>query len=156
LAQNAYNYGDDELSAIYRDFSIFCLTNLKKFKKEQGLPTIAFFYHQENTVDGAAGNSFGMPFIYLNRGIVDIVFPFFSDKENVFNATQFAGLKALGNLLHKPIGHLMFEATTLFAFYHERAHIRQFKSEILKENAQQYVFHHFQVFEFVLQKWAIR
>jgi hypothetical protein len=33
----------------------------------------------------------------------------------------------------------MFEATTLFAFYHERAHIRQLKSEILKENAQQYL-----------------
>src|ERR1700722_20316490 len=116
LAHTAYDYQGNELGNVYEGFSRFCFSNLKKFKKEYQLPSIAFCYHRDNTVGGMAGNSFGAPYIFLNRGIIEIVYRFFVNHEVAFIHPEFNEFRSMRQELNLALGYIMFQLTSLFAF----------------------------------------
>jgi|GEM_PF-6115608 len=132
IGWRAYEYQGTERFQEFEEFSRFCITNLEEFAKVNNLPPIFFCYDTDNTIDGKAGNSYGVPYIFLNRGIIDVISQFFMHHEAAFVDPEFNEFRAMREQLNLALGFIMFQQTSLFAFYHERAHILQMKREILK------------------------
>ena len=128
----AFDYHGTQMYHTFDQFATFCTTDLETFEQEHHLPSIAFCYHIDNTVDGMAGHSFGFPYIFLYRGIIDIMNQFFINHETAFIYPEFNEFRAMRQQLSLPLGYLLFQLTSLFAYYHERSHIQQMKGEIMQ------------------------
>lgn len=118
----------DEYLTIFKFYS----SNLKHLEKKFGCKPSHFFIRNNDTINAVARKRNGCYLIGINHKVLSILFRKYQAYFEVPKVSGLEEYQSLQNILTNSLHDLIYQAVLHFNFYHEWAHLLQFKSE--KEN----------------------
>lgn len=125
-----YDFEISPTALTYSRYFQFCQENLSERCDEYNIQPARFYFRENFDVNARAGLVNGYYIIAVNKGTVHNLYEFFYNQNNIFETEELSDFNILNTILDVPIGYFMYQAATMFTYYHELGHLIQ-KSQSL-------------------------
>ncbi|WP_310555222.1 hypothetical protein [Flavobacterium sp.] len=130
--EEIYDFKKQDLSDNFKDifgkYFFFCQTNLLEENQKFNIYPASFYFKNDSTNNAAADYyENGFYLININEGFFYNLYEIFLGDNNLFKINKtLQELLFLNNGNKISVNYLMFQASTLFTFYHELGHLIQY------------------------------
>jgi hypothetical protein len=126
-----YEFESARIAPIYERYYQFCQENLEEKSNEYNIQPSRFYFRNKFGINAQAGYQNGIYIVGVNMSTIDSLYSLLHERNDIFEVDKCLS-ELYGSLISEfdvPVGHLMFQLSTLFIFYHEKAHLGQFSGE---------------------------
>ena len=123
------DYSHQPLENVYEQLFLFCEENIDRFSINFNIQPAYFFYKNTTKVNAGASFRDNSYVIFMTQGLIVRLNKKLGRNRQFIQNSKFSELKKLQNELTDDLGHLMFQCSMIFIFYHEFAHLVQQKKE---------------------------
>lgn len=138
LSSDILDYSQSPLENIFEQLFLFCLDNIERFSLNFEITPSFFFFRNTFDINAGAGYHNNSYIIFITQGLIVKLNEKLGRKQNFIWKSKLIEIQKLDSELTDNLGHLMFQCSMIFTFYHEFAHIVQQKKEpfSLNENSE--------------------
>lgn len=120
-----YDFEFDPIEGVYQQYFNWCVDNLKDYSLTFKIEPSYFYYWNTDRINAGAASRDGKYFIRFSTGYMDALHKKLGVKGQFFTKTDWTAFHNLQKLMTVSLEYLMFQASTIFTFYHEFAHLVQ-------------------------------
>jgi hypothetical protein len=132
--ENIYDFEKDRLKSFYQRYFDWCIDNLSDYSKTFGIEPSYFYYWDTQEINAEASLIRGKYIIRFSTAYMEVLHKKLGTKGQFIDRTDWTAFHNLQKVLPNSIEFLMFQASTIFTFYHEFAHLVQFKDRAFKRS----------------------
>ena len=132
------DYSKSPLENIFEQLFLFCLDNIERFSLNFKITPAYFFFRNTFNINAGATYKNNCYIIFITQGMIVKLNKKLGRKRNFIWQSKLVEMQKLDNELTDNLGHLMFQCSMIFTFYHEFAHLVQQKTVpfYLNENSE--------------------
>jgi hypothetical protein len=123
-----YDFTNDPINSFYQRYFDWSVDNLKDYSKIFELEPSFFYYWDTHLINAKARLKNGIYTIRFSKPYLEVLYLKLGVKGQFFNKTDWTAFHNLQKITPDSLEFLMFQASTIFTFYHEFAHLVQFKN----------------------------
>ncbi|PZO27511.1 MAG: hypothetical protein DCE86_13165, partial [Flavobacteriaceae bacterium] len=127
-----YDFRNDRIKSFYQRYFDWCVDNVDDYSKTFQVEPSYFYYWNTHKINAEAGLINGKYIIRFSKPYMEALHKKLGTKGQFFDKTNWTGFHHLQNILNDSLEFLMFQASTIFTFYHEFAHLVQMKGKVFK------------------------
>ncbi len=129
-----YDFTEDRIKSFYQRYFDWCVDNLSDYSKAFGIEPSYFYYWNTTKINAEAGLISGKYIIRFSKSYMEALHKKLGTKGQFIDKTDWTAFHNLQKVLPNSLEFLMFQASTIFTFYHEFAHFVQFKDRVFKKS----------------------
>ncbi|MFD2921780.1 hypothetical protein ACFS6H_18820 [Terrimonas rubra] len=122
---DTYDYTNNDPYEVVDNYFQFCQTNLNDAGNEYGILPARIYIRRRMDVNAAATKSKEYYVMRVNFGTILTMFRLYTDHHEIFKKKDLSDFNKLNTQLNDTIDYLLFQISTQFTFYHEKAHLIQ-------------------------------
>ena len=129
-----YDFTDDPIESFYQRYFDWCVDNIKDYSKIFGVEPAYFYFWKTHLINARAGKGEHAYRIRFSKPYMEALYKKLGKKGEFFDKTDWVAFQYLQNITPNSLEFLMFQASTIFTFYHEFAHLVQYKGKSFSMN----------------------
>ena len=129
-----YDFTNDNIKSFYQRYFDWSVDNLKDYSKVFGLEQSYFYYWDTHEINAKARLKNGVYTILFSKSYMKALYRKLGVKGQFFNKTDWTAFHNLQKITPNSLEFLMFQVSTIFTFYHEFAHLVQYKNRAFNMN----------------------
>lgn len=122
-----YDFTDDKIESFYQRYFDWCIDNLNDYSEKFNIEPVYFYFWNTFKINANAGRGNNLYIIRFSKPYMEALYEKLGKKGRFFDKTDWIAFKNLQKTLPNSLEFLMFQASTIFTFYHEFAHLVQYK-----------------------------
>jgi hypothetical protein len=123
--EDTFDYSNHDPYKVVENYFQFCQTNLEIGHKAYDISPAKIYIRRRMDVNAAARKCKKHYVIRVNFGTVLTLFRLFTDHRQIFEKEALSAFALLHKNLDASLDYLLFQISTQFTFYHEKAHLIQ-------------------------------
>lgn len=131
-----YDFTGDRLESFYQRYFDWCIDNINEYCSRFGVEPAFFYFWDTFRINAQAGKGSDLYLIRFSKPYMDALHQKLGRKGQFFDNTDWVAFKHLQTITPNSLEFLMFQASTIFTYFHEFAHLVQFSGESFLMNEQ--------------------
>jgi hypothetical protein len=127
-----YDFTNDPIASFYQRYLDWSVDNLKDYSKVFGVEPAYFYFWDTHLINAQAQYINGKYIIRYSKPYLETLHQKLGTQGKFFAKTDWTAFHNLQKITPNSLEFLMFQASTIFTFYHEFAHLVQFKDIVFK------------------------
>lgn len=132
--EEIYDFTGDRIESFYQRYFDWCVDNINDYSKIFGVEPAYFYFWDTYEINAKAGKGSNAYRIRFSKPYMEALYEKLGKKGQFFDKTDWVAFKKLQNITPNSLEFLMFQASTIFTFYHEFAHLVQYKGKVFSIN----------------------
>lgn len=128
--EDIYDFTNDPIASFYQRYFDWSVDNLKDYSEIFGVKPAYFYFWDTHLINAQAQYINGKYIIRYSKPYLETLHLKLGTKGKFFAKTDWTAFKNLQKITPNSLEFLMFQASTIFTFYHEFAHLVQFKDRV--------------------------
>lgn len=123
--EEIYDFNSSPIKHVYQRYFDWCVDNINDYSEKFGIEPAYFYFWDTHEINAQAGYVNGKYIIRFSKPYMEILHKKLGRKGQFFGKTDWSGFNNLQKSLIDSLEYLMFQASTIFTFYHEFSHLVQ-------------------------------
>ncbi|MBO0356172.1 MULTISPECIES: hypothetical protein [Flagellimonas] len=132
--EEIYDFTGDVIESFYQRYFDWCVDNIIEYSPIFGVEPAYFYFWDTYRINAVAGKGKSAYRIRFSKPYMEALYGKLGRKGQFFDKTDWVAFKNLQNITPNSLEFLMFQASTIFTFYHEFAHLVQYKDKVFSMN----------------------
>ncbi|MFC4220352.1 hypothetical protein [Flagellimonas marina] len=124
-----YDFQDNPVSSFYQRYFDWCVDNINEYSQIFEVKPSYFYFWDSHIINARAGKGRNVYRIKFSKSYLEALYKKLGRKGQFFDKTDWVAFHNLQKITPDSLEFLMFQASTIFTFYHEFAHIVQYKDK---------------------------
>lgn len=120
-----YDFTSSPINDVYQRYFDWCVDNVNDYSEKFGLEPSFFYYWNTHIINAQAGFVDGNYIIRVSKPYLETLHKKLGRKGQFIGKTDWSAFHNLQKVLTNSLEYLMFQASTIFTFYHEFSHLVQ-------------------------------
>lgn len=123
--EEIFDFNLSPICGLYQRYFDWCVDNINDYSEKFGIEPAYFYFWDTHEINAQAGFVKGKYIIRFSKSYMEILHEKIGRRGQFFGKTDWSAFYNLQKLLKNSLEYLMFQASTIFTFYHEFSHLVQ-------------------------------